>query len=240
MNAADIMSFPVIAIGPDKSIAEAARRMLQHRISGLPVVAGEKLIGIVTEGDLLRRAETGTARRRPRWLEFLVGPGPLAQDYVTAHGRRVGEVMTHEVVALGASAPIDSIVRLMEKRHIKRVPIVADGRLVGIVSRADLVRALLRHLMDATKAVGKDDASDDAIRDRIVEIIEREAWGPRFSVDVRVENGVVELHGTITDERERMAVQVAAENSPGVKAVHNHLVWVEPNTGLVITADEDR
>jgi CBS domain-containing protein len=240
MNAAEIMSHPVIGIAPDEPIAEAARKMLQNRISGLPVTKGDTLVGIVTEGDLLRRAETGTEKRRPRWLELLVGPGPLAGDYVATHGRKVGEVMTGDIVAVAPDAPLESVVRLMEKRHIKRVPVVDDNRLVGIVSRADLVRALLHTLVDEAGAASKPGASDTAIRGHIMGVIDREAWGPRFSVDVTVANGVVDLHGTITDERERTAVRVAAENTVGVKAVHDHLVWVEPNTGLVIPGEDDR
>jgi len=240
MNAAEIMSHPVIGIGPDEPIAEAARRMLQHRISGLPVTRGDTLLGIVTEGDLLRRAETGTERRRPRWLELLVGPGPLAADYIAAHGRKVGEVMTPDVVAVDPQAPLESIVRLMEKRRIKRVPVVDNGRLVGIVSRADLMRALLRELVGVAAAGSKAGASDTAIRAHIMEVIDREAWGPRFSVDVTVADGVVDLHGSIADDRERTAVRIAAENTVGVKAVHDHLIWVEPNTGMVVPGEQDR
>lgn len=240
MNASEIMSHPVIGIGPDEPIAEAARRMLQHRISGLPVTQGDRLLGIVTEGDLLRRAELGTEKRRPHWLEFVVGPGASAGEYVAAHGRKVAEVMSQEIVAVDPQAPLESIVGLMEKRRIKRVAVVDEGRLVGIVSRADLMRALLRELVGAAAAASKAGASDRAIREHIMGVIEHEPWGPRFSVDVTVTNGIVDLHGTITDDRERAAVRVAAENAVGVKKVHDHLVWVEPNTGLVVPGEEDR
>jgi CBS domain-containing protein len=142
--------------------------------------------------------------------------------------------MSTDVVAVGPRDPLAEVVRLMEHRHIKRLPVIDSGRLVGIVSRANLVRALLD---DLTKpAGGKPATSDVEIRERILAEIVRQPWGPRASVDVRVEAGIVELYGTITDERERAALQVLSENTPGVTAVHDHLVWVEPVSGLVIPA----
>jgi len=240
MNASDIMTRQPICAAPETTIAEAARLMLQHHISGLPVTnASGAVVGVVTEGDLLRRAETGTQRQRTRWLELLLGPGRLAGDYVAAHARKVGEVMTSDVVSVAATESLESVVQLMEKRRIKRVPIVEGERLVGIVSRADLVRALV-HKLTREAADAKRGRSDEEIRADIRAIIDKEPWGPRFSVDVTVEAGVVGLHGTVTDARERTAVNVAAENVPGVAAVRDHLVWVEPNTGWVIPAEEDR
>ena len=241
MNVAEIMSRNPLRVSPQTTIIDAAQLMLRHRISGLPVTDEDgAMLGIVTEGDLLRRAEIGTERRRARWLAFLLGPGRLAEDYVDANARKVGELMTSDLATVSPADNLAEVVRLMEKRHVKRVPVVADGKLVGIVSRADLVRALLDKLTRNTLPQGPDIVSDQAISDRIREILNREPWGPRFSVDVIVEDGTVELHGTVTDERERAAVTVAAENVPGVKAVHDHLVWVEPTSGIVIGADEAR
>jgi CBS domain-containing protein len=174
-----------------------------------------------------------------RWIELLLGPGRLAGDYVAAHARKVGEVMTSDVVSVASTEPLESVVQLMEKRRIKRVPVVEGNRLVGIVSRADLVRALV-HQLTREAADAKKARSDEEIGADIRAIIDKEPWGPRFSVDVTVASGVVDLHGTITDARERTAVNVAAENAPGVAAVRDHLVWVEPNTGWVIPAEEDR
>jgi CBS domain-containing protein len=236
MNVADIMTQPVISVTPETKIAEAARLMLQHRISGLPAVESKGVVvGIVTEGDLLRRSELGTERHRARWVELLIGPGRLAQDYVDAHARTVGEVMTGDVVSVSPRATLSAVVQLMEKRHVKRVPMTDDGVLVGIVSRANLVRAVVHTLTRTAVADAAASPSDSEIRGRILaEINEEEPWGPRFGVDVIVENGVVELQGSITDERERAALQVLAENMPGVKKVHDQLVWVEPVSCFVI------
>jgi CBS domain-containing protein len=239
MKASDIMTHPVITATPETTVGEAAELMLAHRISGLPVVnAAGDVIGIVSEGDLLRRAETGTERRRARWLEFLIAPGRLASEYAHVHGRRVGEVMTDTVLSVGPDDPIADLIELMERRRIKRLPVIAQGidhgRLVGIISRADLVRALVRNLPRPDEAPPLSDAE---IRDRILAEIAKQPWGPRSSVDARVENGVVELHGAVTDDRERPALRVLAENVPGVREVRDHLTWVEPLSGFIVPGD---
>lgn len=237
MKAAEIMTRQPISVTPDETIVAAAQLMLQHRVSGLPVTdADGAVVGIVTEGDLLRRSETGTEHHRARWLEFLLGPGRLAGDYVDTHARKVGEVMSSDIVSVEPEDALESVVSLMEKRRIKRVPVVDKGRLVGIVSRADLVRALVQALARDTAEGAGAPTTDDGIRDRIVAIIDREPWGPRSSVTVTVAQGIVHLHGTITDDRERAALTVAAESVPGVKEVRDHLVWIEPNSGMVIPA----
>jgi CBS domain-containing protein len=235
MKAADVMTRRVISIAADASILQAVRLMLQNRISGLPVVdARDNLVGIVTEGDFLRRAETGTQRRRLRWVEFLIGTGWLAGDYVHAHGRKVEEVMTRDPHTITVDTPIGDIVHLMEKRRIKRVPVVRGRKVVGIVSRANLMRALVSLALDA-KAPALDDA---AIRERLLAELDKEPWSPRASIDVVVRNGVVDLFGTIMDERVRDAVVVAAENTPGVKAVRDHLCWLDAHGGMIFPVPE--
>lgn len=235
MNVADVMTRQVISVMPETTIAAAAELMLKHRISGLPVVNNEGgVVGVVTEGDLLRRVETGTERRRSPWLEFLVAPGRLARDYTSSHARKVGEVMSEDVAAVAPGDSLAEIVRLMERRRIKRVPVIEGGQLVGIVSRANLVRALLESLAEAGVPFG-----DDEIRRSILGEIARQPWAPRACVDVRVAGGQVELFGSITDERERAALKVLAENARGVTAVRDHLVWVEPVSGLVIPAEDE-
>jgi CBS domain-containing protein len=236
MKAKDVMTRNVISIAPDVSVFEAWRLMLQHNISGLPVVdrAGS-VVGIVTEGDFLRRAETGTERKRPRWLEFLVGPGRLAKDYVRSHARRVDEVMTYDVETVTEDAQLGDIVALMERHRIKRVPVVRDGQVVGIVSRANLLRALA----GVAAEIPPGTQSDEAIREGVLAELDRQSWGPRNAIDVIVRNGVVELWGTVIEARLRDAARVAAETVPGVKEVKSHIVWVEPMSGIAFGDPDD-
>jgi len=236
MKAKDVMTSPVVTIEPDVDVLQAVRIMLQRRVSGLPVVEKDgRLVGIVTEGDFLRRAETGTQRRRPRWLEFLVGPGRLAQDYARAHARKVGDVMTAEPITVDESTALDDIVKLMEKRQIKRIPVVRGSDVVGIVSRANLLHALASVAREAKPAA----QSDAAIRALFMDELSKQSWAPVALINPVVRDGVVELWGTITDERERAALVVAAENVPGVKAVRDHLAWVDATSGMVVYPPEE-
>ena len=231
MKTADLMTSFVVTVRPDARIEYAAQLMLQYRISSLPVTDSDgAVLGIVTESDLLRRAETGTEKSHARWVSFLIGPGRLAQEYVHTHGRKVAEVMTERVMTVTPQTSLADLVALMETKHVKRVPVVDQGRLVGIVSRADVMAALVGLLSE--KPAGA--ATDAEIRDQILEEIDRQPWGPRDGIDVIVTNGVVVLKGAIPDERERAALCVAAENVPGVKAVHDRLVWIDSVSGIVI------
>jgi CBS domain-containing protein len=233
MKVSDVVTRKVISIEPQAGVLEAVRLMLQNHISGLPVIdAGGKLVGMVTEGDLLRRAETGTQRRRSRWLEFLVGPGKLAGEYVHTHARRVDEVMTSEPVTVGEDAELDEVVRLMEGRGIKRLPVVRGGRVVGIISRANLLHALASVGKVAPAAA----ATDGAIRDRILSEIDRQKWAAPGVFNVTVHNGKAELWGTVIDENQRQAITVLVENIPGVKSIADHLAWIEPMSGMTIEA----
>ena len=233
MNAADVMTRNVVTVGADASIGEAIRLMLDHHISGLPVLAGDgELVGMLTEGDLLRRTETRTERRRPRWLEFLRGPGRLAEDYVLTHGRKVGEIMTRDVVSVSEDAPLVDIVRLMERHRVKRLPVLRDGTLVGIVARADLMRALGASVEKQTAPASA--LNDAEIQRNVLAALAETAWAPRAGVRIAVTDGVVTLGGAVTDEKEREALRIAAENVPGVKEVRDHIVWVEPVSGTVI------
>jgi CBS domain-containing protein len=230
MKAADVMTRQVVTVTPDATVEEAARSMLHHRISGLPVTDTDgAVLGILTEGDLLRRAETGTEKQRTRWIALIVGPGRLAQEYVHAHARKVREIMTERVFSVTPDTPLSDIVTLMEAKHVKRLPVIEQGRLVGILSRANLMAALVELLCE--KPVG---GSDAEIRQQILGEIDRQPWGPRGSVDVSVTDGIVVLKGTIIDERTRAALCVTAENMPGVKAVRDHLVWVDTVSGMVV------
>ena len=229
MKAKDIMTSMVISVPPDATILQAARQMLQHHISGLPVIdRTENLVGILSEGDFLRRRETQTGRKRSRWLEFLIGPGKLAAEYTHSHGKKVTEVMTTDVHTVSEDTELEDIVALMERHRIKRVPVLHGNKVVGIVTRSNLMHAMVSLARTEPKAA-KDDTT---IREKLLGEMRKERWVPAANVIVR--NGVVELWGVITDERQRNALKVAAENIPGVKAVQDHLVWLEPISGTVI------
>lgn len=231
MNVADVMTQRVTTVGPDATVAEAAQLMLGRSVSGLPVVDKAGIVvGVVTEGDLLRRAETGTERRRSRWLEFLVGPGRVADEYARAHGRKVEEVMTADVVTVTPETPLEQVVELMERHSIKRLPVLEGRQLVGIVSRANLLHALARLAVTAPATT----SSDAEIQQRLLAEIDNASWAPRACINPIVQDGVIDLYGAITDERERSALRVLAENVPGVKDVRDHLVWIEPLSGMVI------
>jgi CBS domain-containing protein len=234
MNASDVMSRNVISVSRDTTIATAIRLMLDNQISGLPVIDAGKLVGILTEGDLLRRSETGTERHRPRWLEILMGPGRLAGEYVRTHGRKVEEIMTRQLVSVAPDTPLDEVVALMERRRIKRVPVLDGDTPIGIVSRADLLRALARTLEEQPAAA----ADDEEIRERILAELAKVRWVPRDGLTITVADGIVGLDGVILEEKEREALRVAAENVPGVKAVEDRLVWVEPVSGTIIDAPQ--
>lgn len=234
MQVKDIMTQNVISVGADEPVVKAARVMLQNRISGLPVVdAKDELVGMVTEGDFLRRREIGTERRRPKWLEFVLGPGRLAQEYVHTSGRKVEEIMTPSPWTVGEEDSLEDVVEVMERRHVKRLPVLRDGRMVGIVSRANLMHALASLSRDLPAPAG----GDSAIRDAVIAALGKQHWAPH--VNVVVKNGIAELWGIVTDERERQALVVATENVAGVEKVHDHLVWVEPMSGMAFPSVED-
>ena len=236
MKAQDVMTQHVISVGPNDSITRAVHAMLQNDVSGLPVLNSYgALVGMITGGDFLRRAETGTQRRRPRWLEFFMASGRLAEEYVHTHGRKVSEVMTIDPATVTEDTPLDDVVAVMEERRIKRVPVLRGHKVVGMISRANLLHALARIAGEAKPAT----ADDKTIRERLTAELGKERWAPLGAIDIIVQNGVVELWGTITDERERQALIVAAENTKGVKAVKDHVTWVDPASGMFFTPPED-
>lgn len=227
MRAHQIMTRTVFTVAPETTVVEAVNLMLKQHVSGLPVVDKKGvLVGIVSEGDFLRRSEIGTQRRRGRWLSFILGAGRSAEDYVHERGRRVVEVMTPSPVTITEDAALPDIVDLMERNNIKRVPVVRDGKLVGIVSRSNLLQAvasLARDVPDPT-------ADDDHIRKRVIDEIEKHDWSP-VGLNVVLRDGIVHLSGVITEESSRGAAVVAAENVQGVVKVHDHLCWVDTLSG---------
>jgi CBS domain-containing protein len=235
MRAHQIMTRRVITIGTDAPIVDAANIMLDKHVSGLPVVdAAGKLVGVVSQGDFIRRAEIGTQRKRGRWLKFLVGPGSAASDFVHERGRKVGEIMTPDPCTVTEDTTLEDIVELMEHNNIKRLPVVRGDKLVGIVTRSNLLQAVA----GLTRDVPDPTADDDHIRNHIIASLEKTDWGP-FGLSVIVVHGVVHLSGVITNEQSREATVVAAENVSGVTKVHDHLCWVEPMSGMYLNSAED-
>lgn len=225
MKASDIMVPDVITVGPDNSIQDVAEILLTRRISGLPVVdARGKLVGLVSEGDLLRRAESGTEHSRSWWLKLLMGRETLAAEFVKEHARRVRDVMTHDVITVSPDTPVTEIAGTLERNRIKRVPVVKDGKLVGIISRANLVQALAG--MRKTIAV-EEPKSDSDLRDTLLSRLKAEPWAKTAMINVTVSAGAVDLWGIVDSEAEKQALRVAIEVTPGVRNVTNN-VMVRP------------
>ena len=234
MLASEIMTRGVVTVPPRASILEAMRLMLGQHISGLPVTDDYgRLVGILTEGDLLRRAETGTEKDRSKWRNFLRGPERQAQDYVHSHGRTVDEVMTRTVVTVTETTPLDELVEIMETRHVKRLPVMTDDHVVGVVSRADLLRVLVKTMEQDPQDAA---ASDPVLRERVIAELRKQSWGGIDRVTIVVVDAVVYLEGFTSDERYRSALRVAAENVPGVKSVCDHLEYFNSNYGFMYVA----
>jgi CBS domain-containing protein len=220
MKARDIMVFPVVTVTPNSSVRDLTETLLKNQISGVPVVDDQgRLVGIVSEGDLLHRSEAETERGRGRWLPPMTADETLAAEYIKAHSRKVADIMVRQVVTADPDTPLDEIASLMEENSIKRVPIVSNGRLVGIVSRANLVQAV------ASKSIGLEVKQEDAeIRDKLLIHLKAQSWVHTSLLNVTVNGGLVHLWGMTSSETERKAICVAAETTAGVHAVYDHLV----------------
>ena len=229
MKARDVMTRQVVTVRPDTTLSAAATLMVEKQVSGLPVVANEgRIVGILTEGDLLQRIETGTLQKLPsRWIEFLAGPGCSAKQYVTEHSHLVADLMTKEVVTVTGAMPLDHVVeQLMLTCHIRRVPVVRFGRLIGIMTRRDLVRALARKLSELPTAP----SGDAEIEATIKAELKSQPWVMANNISITVKDGVATLQGLVSDDRCRRALHVAAENVAGVREVLDDLVWTERET----------
>ena len=221
MKAADVMVRNVITVRPETSVGEVAELMVAHRISGMPVIDGDgHVVGIISEGDLVRRAEAGTDRRRSHWLEWMVPSETLAAEFVKSHGRRVADVMTRHVVTVTPETPLDEVATTLETNGIKRVPVALNGKLVGILSRANLVQALATAYKQA-KAMPVDDVK---LRESVLTQLESQSWTHPSLLNVTVHDGIVDLWGVVDSTAERNAVRVAAEVTPGVKAVQDNML----------------
>jgi CBS domain-containing protein len=221
MKAADVMVTEVITIGPQASIRELIRLLIGHRISAVPVVdQWGRLLGIVSEADLMRRVEVGTEHHRSRWSELLMDDRTRATEYLKSHSRRVADIMTREVVTAAPTTPLGDIADLLERNGIKRVPIMHKGKIVGIVARANLIQKLAS-LIEQEPAP---DSTDDAeLREKVIARLEDEAWKPLL-LTVSVRDGNVDVWGYVESEAEKNAVRVTAELTPGVRAVHDQLI----------------
>jgi CBS domain-containing protein len=220
MRARDVMVRAVATTTPDSTVETVAKLMINLRISGVPVLdRNGQLVGIITEGDLLRRTETGTERRRSRWSHWFSGNSRLAADYVKSHARRVEDVMTREVVTVGELATLEEIAELMESKGIKRVPVVHVGKIVGIVSRADLLQVL------ASGGAPRDaEDSDRLIRERLFTELSKQKWASPTEENIVVSDGIVHFWGTAASDEERAALRVLAENIPGVRGIEDHMI----------------
>jgi CBS domain-containing protein len=217
MKARDVMTAPVISVAPETSVQEIAALLIERRISAVPVLDGQgKLLGIVSEGDLMRRPETGTERRS--WLATFFGPERQATEFIRTHGRAARDVMTREVVTVAPDAELGTIVDLLERRRIKRVPVMEDGRVVGVVSRANLLHALA-----AQAAPTKATATDASIRTALQRELSGHDWLDTQRVNIVVSDGIVHLWGMVRSEEERRALRIAAESIFGVRGVEEHL-----------------
>jgi CBS domain-containing protein len=230
MRAYQIMTPRLTTVQADTPVVAAAELMLTKRISGLPVVdAAGKLVGIVSEGDFLRRGEIDTRRRRSAWLEFFTGPGKLAAEFVREEGRTVKDVMTADPVTITEDETLENIVQVMEQKGIKRLPVLRGDVLIGIVTRANFLQAVA----NLSRGAPQPTAGDDELRRQILATMQDQPWCP-MGLNVVVRDGIADLSGVITDDRQRDAAVVAATNVPGVKAVHDHLCWVDTMSGTYI------
>lgn len=219
MKAADIMSREVVSVGPDEPVREIARLMLARRISGVPVVNAERhVLGVVSEGDLIRRPELETDQARGGWLNLFVSDDERARDFIKSHGLKASEVMTQPAICVAPEMPLADVVRLLERHRIKRLPVTENGRLAGLVTRADLLRALASR--PAASASGLDDRQ---LRERIEAMLRTETWAASAIVNVQVEAGVAQLWGTVESASQRDALVLAVRGVPGIRDVQAHL-----------------
>lgn len=222
MKASDVMVTDVITVKPDSDVPEVATLLLTNRISAVPVVddAGT-LVGMISEGDLLRRDEADTGHERSWWLKLLMGREILAAEFLKEHSRRVADLMTRDIVSAEPDTPVADIATLLERHRIKRVPILRNGKVVGIVSRANLIQALatLRR-----KPFDAQPVADAELREKVVSRLKSEPWVRPNLVNVTVTDGTVDLWGIVDSAVEKQALRVAVETVPNVKAVNDNVI----------------
>jgi CBS domain-containing protein len=222
MHAHELMSRHVVTIGADAPLIDAIKTMLSHHISGLPVIdSDDKLIGILSEGDFIRRIEIGTEKRRGRWLSLLAASDQVALDFARQHGRKVRQIMTPNPITIGEDTSVEQIVRLMESRNVKRFPVVRGDEIVGMVTRADFLTAIANSWLGDHGSSGV----DDGIRTSVIAALSQPVWRP-CALKVSVYDGIVTLRGIVRSDNSRKAAIIATENVPGVKRVDDQLAKV--------------
>jgi CBS domain-containing protein len=221
VRAIDIMTDQVVTVTENATVSEVAQLLTRHHISAVPVVDdANRVIGMVSEGDLLHRAETGTEQRRAWWLDLLASTDQLARDYVKSHGETVKDVMTRDVISVTDTTPVADIAILLETRGIKRVPVLRAGKLVGIVSRANLIHALA---MTVTEPVAGSASDDLAIRQKLLAKLKTQRWAEIAPANVTVKDGVVHLWNSYVSDVEKQALLTVARGIPGVRDVSDHM-----------------
>ncbi len=235
MKAREIMHPDVVSVRPDDNLLDAAKVMLERKISGLLVMDGGNLIGIVTEGDLVRRKELDTGRKRSRLREFFTFPSTLADEYVHMSGCKVHEVMTHVVFSASEDDDVQAVVDLMEKHDIKRVPVTVGRAVIGMITRSDLMRAYVA----ASSKLSAAPLTDEGIRQHLIAHLSKQKWTAPDLIGIEVKNGVVTLKGAVMAASQMKAFEIAAENIPGVKRVDDLLIWVDPISGTGVDANNN-
>src|SRR5215471_10311345 len=221
MRAIDVMVRDVVTVRPETEVAEAVKLLAEHDVSALPVVdqAGY-LVGVLSEADLIHRAEIGTEKSRPWWLEAMIGASTLAEEFAKSHGKKVREVMTGGVISVAEETPLSEIAALFERKRIKRVPVVRGGKLVGIVSRSNLIQALA----SVVGHIDRPAESDRQIRLELLSRLEKQSWTDFGSRNVTVGDRVVHLWGLVGSPEERKALLALAESVPGVARVCDEMI----------------
>ena len=235
MQAKDIMTTTVVTVSPDTTVSAIAKKLIESRVSAVPVVDGDGwVVGIVSEGDLMRRPETGTEPHHSWWLRLIETPEEHASEYVKSHGLCADDVMTRDVITVAQDTPVGEIAQLLEERKIKRVPVVENDKLVGMVSRANLLHGLATPATSRNREIVEDDRT---IRAAIISELEQGVSARMEFINLTVTNGVVHVWGIAESPEERKAIRVAIENAPGVRNVEDHMGVLSPNTRALMWAE---
>jgi CBS domain-containing protein len=223
MKAHEAMSKDVIAVGPDRTVREIAALLVRHRISAVPVVSEDgRVIGIVSQTDLGHRSETDTEKRRKWWLDLFADSSAKAREYIKSHGIVAEDVMTRFVVSVSKDAQLSEVAEILDTHRIRQVPVMEGGKLVGMISRADLVRKLAEATITPSTARPENGALQKAIWERI----KAQSWLEAALVNIAVKDGVVELWGAVASDEQRRALRILVEGVSGVQRV-------EDNVGLL-------